>query len=133
MNVNTIGKADQNRALWLSTIAFTACFAVWTIFAIIGLRIKAELGLSDFQFGVLVGTPILTGSLSRLVLGVWSDQRGGRFVMFVSMLLGAAATFLLTFAYDYPTFLLAALGIGVAGGSFPAGVAYIAKFYPPEK
>ena len=106
---------------------------MWTIFAIIGLRIKSELGLSDFEFGVLVGTPILTGSLSRLVLGVWADRRGGRFVMFVSMLMGAAATFLLTFAYDYPTFLLAALGVGVAGGSFPAGVTYVAKFFPPEK
>ncbi|GGK51448.1 MFS transporter [Salinarimonas ramus] len=134
MSINvSVGKAEQDRALWLSTIAFTVCFAVWTIFAIIGLRIKSELGLSDFEFGVLVGTPILTGSLSRLVLGVWADQRGGRFVMFVSMLMGAAATFLLTFAYDYPTFLLAALGIGVAGGSFPAGVTYVSKFFPPEK
>ena len=32
----TIRQADQARALWLSTIAFTVCFAVWTIFAIIG-------------------------------------------------------------------------------------------------
>ena len=31
----------QGRALWLSTIAFTVCFAVWTIFAIIGIQIKA--------------------------------------------------------------------------------------------
>ena len=37
----------HTRALSLSTIAFTACFAVWTIFSIIGIQIKAELGLSD--------------------------------------------------------------------------------------
>ncbi|TNE29664.1 MAG: MFS transporter, partial [Alphaproteobacteria bacterium] len=37
---------EQNRALGLSTIAFTVCFAVWTIFAIIGIEIKAELGLN---------------------------------------------------------------------------------------
>lgn len=65
--------ADQNRALWLSTIAFTVCFAVWTMFAIIGLQIKQDLGLSDTQFGLLVGTPILTGSLIRLMLGIWAD------------------------------------------------------------
>ena len=41
-----------------STIAFTVCFAVWTIFAIIGIRIKQELGLNETQFGLLVGTPI---------------------------------------------------------------------------
>ena len=56
----------QGRALWLSTISFTICFAVWTIFSIIGIQIKQELGLNETQFGLLVGTPILTGSLIRL-------------------------------------------------------------------
>ena len=35
---------DQQRALWLSTISFTVCFAVWTIFSIIGIQIKKDLG-----------------------------------------------------------------------------------------
>ncbi|MGD9802887.1 MAG: nitrate/nitrite transporter [Hyphomicrobiaceae bacterium] len=125
--------ADQSRALWLSTIAFTVCFAVWTIFAIIGIQIKADLGLSDTQFGLLVGTPILTGSLIRLILGIWSDQYGGRIIYTLTMLSAAAMTALLTFAYDYPTFLLAALGVGIAGGSFSVGVAYVAKWFPKER
>lgn len=53
---SAISPGEQGRALWLSTIAFTACFAVWTIFSIIGVRIKQELGLSETQFGLLVGT-----------------------------------------------------------------------------
>ena len=67
----TVSAGQQNRALGLSTFAFTVCFAVWTIFAIIGIEIKAELGLNDTQFGLLVGTPILTGSLVSLVVGVF--------------------------------------------------------------
>jgi len=67
-------RGDQARALWLSAIAFTVCFAVWTIFSIIGAQIKKDLGLNDTQFGLLVGTPILTGSLIRLMLGIWTDQ-----------------------------------------------------------
>jgi NNP family nitrate/nitrite transporter-like MFS transporter len=133
MSSSTVNPADQGRALWLSTIAFTVCFAVWTIFAIIGIQIKADLGLSDTQFGLLVGTPILTGSLIRLILGIWSDQYGGRVVYTLTMLSAAVMTALLTFAYDYPTFLLAALGVGIAGGSFSVGVAYVAKWYPKEK
>ena len=39
------------------------------------------------------------------------------------MLLSAAATWLLVLADSYPAFLLAALGVGLAGGSFPVGVA----------
>jgi MFS transporter, NNP family, nitrate/nitrite transporter len=71
-------KSAGRHALTASTLAFTVCFAVWTIFSIIGLKIKAELGLNETQFGILVATPILTGSLSRLFLGIWSDQFGGR-------------------------------------------------------
>jgi MFS transporter, NNP family, nitrate/nitrite transporter len=33
----TVVHDGQARALWLSTISFTVCFAVWTIFAIIGI------------------------------------------------------------------------------------------------
>jgi NNP family nitrate/nitrite transporter-like MFS transporter len=124
---------DQNRALWLSTVAFTICFAVWTIFSIIGVQIKRDLGLTETQFGLLVGTPILTGSLIRLILGIWTDQYGGRIVYSLTMMSAAVATFLLTFAYDYPTFLLAALGVGIAGGSFAVGIAYVSKWYPKEK
>lgn len=123
----------QSRALWLSTIAFTVCFAVWTIFSIIGVQIKQDLGLTDTQFALLVGTPILTGSLIRLILGIWADQHGGRVVYVGVMVAAAIATFLLTFAYDYPTFLLAALGVGIAGGSFAVGIAYVSKWYPKEK
>ncbi|SFJ76750.1 MFS transporter, NNP family, nitrate/nitrite transporter [Bosea sp. OK403] len=128
-----ISSAEQGRALWLSTVAFTVCFAVWTIFAIIGIQIKKDLGLSDTQFGLLVGTPILTGSLIRLLLGIWADQYGGRVVYTITMLSAAVMTALLVFAYDYTTFLIAALGVGIAGGSFSVGVAYVAKWFPREK
>ena len=130
---SSVDKGDQARALWLSTIAFTVCFAVWTIFAIIGIQIKKDLGLNDTQFGLLVGTPILTGSLIRLMLGIWADQYGGRVVYTITMLSAAVMTVLLTQAYDYPTFLIAALGVGIAGGSFSVGVAYVSKWFPKEK
>src|SRR5512145_1213671 len=125
--------AGQASALWMSTIAFTVCFAVWTIFSIIGIQIKNDLGLSETQFGLLVGTPILTGSLIRLVLGVWTDQFGGRVVFPLVMLAAAGATFLLSYAHTYPQFLLAALGVGVAGGTFAVGVTYVSKFFTAEK
>lgn len=123
----------ESRALWLSTISFTICFAVWTIFSIIGIRIKQELGLNDTEFGLLVGTPILSGSLIRLVLGIWTDQYGGRRVYTAVMLSAAVATYLLTWAHTYPGFLLAAFFVGIAGGSFAVGVAYVSRFYPAAK
>ncbi|GER03685.1 MFS transporter [Iodidimonas nitroreducens] len=122
-------QADQTRALSLSTIAFTACFAVWTIFSIIGVAIKSELGLNDTQFGLLVATPILTGSITRIFLGVWTEKYGGRLVFSGQMILTALATWALTLADSYIMYLIAALGVGLAGGSFIIGVAYVSRWY----
>lgn len=126
-------KNGQTRALIVSTLAFTICFAVWTIFSIIGIRIQEKLGLNETEFGLLVGTPILTGSLSRIFLGIWTDRYGGRLLYVLVMLAAAGATWLLTYAETYPQFLLAALGIGISGGSFAVGVAYVSKWYAREQ
>jgi MFS transporter, NNP family, nitrate/nitrite transporter len=128
-----VTRADQHRALGMSTTAFVVCFAVWTIFSILGLQIKEDLGLSDTQFGLLAGTPILTGSLSRIFLGIWSDQYGGRVVYALTMVFAAIATFMLSMATTYEMMLLAALGVGLAGGSFAVGIAYVSKWYPQDK
>ena len=122
-----------DRVLWTSTVAFTVCFAVWTIFSIIGLGVKDELGLSETEFGLLVGTPILTGSLTRVVLGIWADQFGGRRVFAAVMVLAGIATFLTSYADTYAELLIAALGVGLAGGAFSVGVTYVSKFYPKER
>ncbi len=128
-----VTKSEQTRALSLSTFAFTACFAVWTIFSILGIQIKEDLGLTDTQFGLLVATPVLTGSLSRLLLGIWTDQYGGRVVFTLTMLCSAVATYLLASVHTYEMFLLAALGVGLAGGGFAVGIAYVSQWYEKEK
>ena len=134
MSASSIASSpQQNWALGLSTFAFTICFAVWTIFAIIGIQIKADLGLNDTQFGLLVGTPILSGSLVRVFLGVWTDQYGGRLVFPLTMLASAVSAFLLSWADSYGLMLVAALGLGLAGGGFAVGIAYVSKWFPPEK
>ncbi|MCB1553224.1 MAG: NarK/NasA family nitrate transporter [Xanthomonadales bacterium] len=133
MLATTAPKGQQQAALWVSTFAFTVCFAVWTIFSIIGIKIKADLGLNDTQFGLMIAMPILTGSLSRLALGIWADQFGGRIVMTLVMLAAAAATWGLTQVSTYPGFLIAALFVGLAGGSFSVGIAYVSKWFPKEK
>ncbi|MBK6289438.1 MAG: MFS transporter [Gammaproteobacteria bacterium] len=123
----------RTRALSLSTVAFTVCFAVWTIFSIIGIQIKQNLGLSETQFGLLVGTPILTGSLVRIVLGVWADRYGGHKILPLVMIAAGIATWALVWAETYTQFLLVALGVGLAGGSFAVGIAYVSRWYPASK
>jgi len=131
--IHGVSPGTQHRMLGMSTLAFTACFAVWTIFSILGVRIKQELGLSDTEFGILVATPVLTGSVSRIFLGVWTEQYGGRLVYTLQMLLTAVATFLLSKVSTYPMFLVAALGVGLAGGSFIVGIAYVSRWYSKDQ
>ena len=125
----SIPRNDQYRALGLSTFAFTVCFAVWTIFSIIGIKIKQDLGLSDTQFGLLVATPVLTGSISRMFLGIWTEQFGGRIMFPLQMLVTAVAVWMLTTVQTYEMFLVVALGLGLAGGSFIIGVSYVSRWF----
>ncbi len=132
-NIDADVRSKQTRILGMSTFAFTVCFAVWTIFSIIGLRIKQELGLDDTHFGILIATPVLTGSLSRIFLGIWTDQYGGRLVFTLVMLATSVAVWLLATVESYPWFLAAALGVGLAGGSFAVGIAYVSRWFEAEK
>ncbi|MGC3872267.1 nitrate/nitrite transporter [Halomonas sp. GXIMD04776] len=132
-NVLSLLRQDEHRALGLSTLAFTLCFAVWTLFSILGIQIKQEFGLSDTQLGLLMATPILTGSISRMFLGILTDRFGGRWVFGLLMLVTALCVYLLTFANSYAMLLIGALGVGLAGGSFIVGVAYTSAWFPKEK
>ena len=40
---------------------------------------------------------------------------------------------LLAFAHTYPQMIAAALGVGLAGGSFAVGVAYVSRFFPQQR
>ncbi|MGH1540074.1 MAG: nitrate/nitrite transporter [Arenicella sp.] len=126
-------KQKQYSVLTMNTVAFAFNFAVWTMFSIIGIKIKQELSLSDTQFGVLVATPILTGSITRLPLGILTDRYGGRIVYFIQMLLVAIATYSLAFASQYWQYLVAGLFVGLAGGSFAIGIAYTSAWFEKEK
>ena len=112
-----------------STLAFTACFAVWMMFGVIGIPIKEVLDLNATQFGILTATPVLTGSLIRVPLGMWTDRYGGRIVMFVLMLSCVIPIWLISYATEFWHFLLLGLFVGLAGGSFSVGTPYVARWF----
>lgn len=123
----------QISVLSLSTLAFTVCFAVWVMFSIIGIPIKTSLGLNETQFGLLAATPILTGSLFRLPLGMLTDKVGGRIVFFVLMLSTVIPIWLIGYATEYWQFLVLGLFVGIAGSSFSVGIAYVARWFTKQR
>jgi len=119
--------------LVMSTLAFTVCFAVWMVFAVIGIPIRQALDLNATQFGLLTATPVLTGSLVRVPLGMWTDRFGGRMVFFLLMLSTVVPIWLLTYATEYWHFLVLGLFVGLAGGSFSVGTPYVARWFKKER
>ncbi len=119
--------------LIVSTLAFTVCFMVWMMFGVIGIPIKKTLNLNATEFGLLTATPVLTGSLIRVPLGIWTDKYGGRIVMAVLMASTVPAIFLMSYATAYWHFLAIGLFVGLAGGSFSVGTPYVARWFPKKR
>jgi len=119
--------------LAVSTLAFTVCFMVWMMFGVIGIPIRKTLDLNATQFGLLTATPVLTGSLIRVPLGMWTDKFGGRIVFFVLMLLCVIPIFLIAHATQFWQYLVLGLFVGLAGGSFSVGTPYVARWFPRNR
>ena len=63
---------DRRKALSVlvvSTLAFTVCFMVWMMFAVIGIPLKKTLGLNATEFGLLTAMPVLSGLAHPRALG----------------------------------------------------------------
>ena len=126
-------KRQALSVLIVSTLAFTVCFMVWMMFGVIGIPIKKALDLNATQFGLLMATPVLTGSLIRVPLGIWTDKYGGRIVMTILMALTVPAIYLMSYATAYWHFLTIGLFVGLAGGSFSVGTPYVARWFPKHQ
>ena len=126
-------KRQALSVLIVSTLAFTVCFMVWMMFGVIGIPIKKALDLNSTQFGLLMATPVLTGSLIRVPLGIWTDRFGGRLVMAVLMAATVPAIYLMSYATAYWHFLTIGLFVGLAGGSFSVGTPYVARWFPKSQ
>jgi len=126
-------KRQALSVLIVSTLAFTVCFMVWMMFGVIGIPIKKVLDLNSTQFGLLMATPVLTGSLIRVPLGIWTDRFGGRLVMAILMAATVPAIYLMSYATEYWHFLTIGLFVGLAGGSFSVGTPYVARWFPKNQ
>ncbi len=122
-------KAKALSVLIVSTLGFTTCFMVWMMFGVIGIPIRKTLNLNATEFGILTAMPVLTGSLIRVPLGMWTDKFGGRIVMFWLMMACVIPIWLIGYATEYWQFLVLGLFVGLAGGSFSVGTPYVARWF----
>ena len=131
------GDSQRSRQAWsvliVSTLAFTVCFMVWMMFGVIGIPIKKMLNLNATEFGLLTAMPVLSGSLVRVPLGIWTDRFGGRIVLASLLAVTVPAIFLMAYATEYWHFLTIGLVLGLAGGAFSVGTPYVARWFPKNR
>jgi MFS transporter, NNP family, nitrate/nitrite transporter len=128
-------KSPANRVMWMNTLAFTVCFAVWTMYGVLitFLVDHRVLVLDKAQIGWLIGVPILTGSLLRLPVGILTDRYGGKPVFLGILLLSAVSVYLTSFANTFSGFVIGGLAFGIAGAGFACGIGYTSVWFPKEK
>lgn len=125
--------AAAMRVLTLSTTSFTLLFAVWLMFAVIGIPIQKELGLSDVQFIWLGSIAILSGSIWRLAFGILTDRIGGK-AMFTGLLLFTAIpTYWVSQATSFTELMVLAALVGLAGNSFNVGISWNSAWFPKNR
>jgi len=125
----------NKRILTMNTLAFTVCFACWMMNGVLVTFLvkNGAYHWSQAQIGWLIGIPVLTGSLTRLPVGILTDKYGGRAVYSCLMLISALAMFAMSFADSFSGFVLGGLGFGLTGASFAVGVAYTCVWFSKER
>lgn len=128
-------KAKAYRVLLMNTLAFTVCFAAWMMNGVL-ITFLVDNGIYKWdkaQMGWLIGIPVLSGSLVRLPVGVWTDKYGGRIVFTLVMLAAAIPMYFVSHAQTYQDFILLSLGFGLAGTGFAVGIAYTSVWFAKNR
>lgn len=129
---------DRGKAISVltsNTLAFTVCFACWMMNGVL-VTYLVDNGIYNWnkaEIGWLIGIPVLTGSITRLPIGVLTDKYGGRIVYGTLMLLSAVPMYLMSYANSFTDFVWGSLGFGLAGASFSVGIAYSSVWFPKEQ
>lgn len=109
----------------LAVAGFVVAAGCWTLFAVAGVHLRSELALSDLQFGFLLAMPMAVGAALAVPAGLAAQKFGARRIM-LSCLAGLAACMVILLTTDtFPGYLIAAGGLGLAGGFYSAGLQFV--------
>jgi MFS transporter, NNP family, nitrate/nitrite transporter len=120
--------------LFSAFLYFDLSFMVWVLLGPLAVQIAADLQLSPAQKGLMVATPVLSGALLRIVMGVLVDHIKPKMAGIVGQVVVIAA---LLFAWqhgiqNFQQALVLGVFLGVAGASFAVALPLASRWYPPE-
>lgn len=122
-------------ALVMLTAVYALNFIDRQILVILQEPIKADMGLSDAQLGLLSGFAFAVIYVTAgIPIAYWADRGNRRNIISLAVAVWSGMTALSGLAQNYTQLLLARVGVGLgeAGGSPPAH-SMISDYYPPAQ
>ncbi|MGW0042591.1 nitrate/nitrite transporter [Rhodococcus sp. NPDC003348] len=129
-------KSAQARNLVLATWTSTICFWAWNMIGPMSTTYADRLELSSSQASMLVATPILVGSLGRIVTGPLTDRFGGRALFIFVALASIVPVLAVGFSAEadsYVMLLVSGFLLGVAGTVFAIGIPFAKSWYEASR
>ncbi|MGE5272410.1 MAG: MFS transporter [Verrucomicrobiota bacterium] len=118
--------------LGLATLAFTVCFAAWSLISPFAKSFKHEFGLNYTQALLLTAVPVVLGSLARVPVGWLTDRHGGRLMFSAILAFSALPALLFGYVDSYWGLIGVGFLLGVAGSSFAVGIPFVANWYQKD-
>lgn len=135
----TTSAPTVTRASWqglaLLTAAYTISFVDRTAVSVVQDRIKAELQLTDWQIGLMIGPAFaIVYSLAGLPLARLAEKRNRATLLSWCVAIWSVMAMACGLARDFATLFLARMGVGIgeAGGN-PASHSMIADYFPENR
>ena len=133
MSIKEFRRAGHWPTLLAAFVYFDLSFCIWYLLGPLGNFIAEGLQLSATQKGFLIATPLLGGSIFRIIMGALTDHLGPRrtgligiALTFVPLLLGWLV------ADTLPRLFVVALLLGIPGASFAVALPLASRWYPPQ-
>ncbi len=108
----------QMRAFHLTWIAFFVCFYAWFATAPLMPIISADLHFTKADGANIAIAGVFATILARFAIGPMCDRYGPRLTYTLLLAFGSISVFGIGFAWDYHSFLVFRLLIGIIGASF---------------
>jgi NNP family nitrate/nitrite transporter-like MFS transporter len=108
----------QMRAFHLTWIAFFVCFFAWFATAPLMPIIKGDLNLTNDEVYSIGIAGVFATVLARFAIGPLCDKYGPRLTYTALLFFGAFPVIGVAFAWDYTSFMVFRLLIGIIGASF---------------
>ena len=108
----------EMRAFHLAWIGFFVCFFAWFATAPLMPYIAKDLHLTKGDIANITIAGVIATILARFAVGPMCDKYGPRIAYTVMLSLGSIPVFGIAFAWDYTSFMVFRLLIGIIGASF---------------